>query len=590
MKNKIFLGLKKYKLFFIILTLFICSLFICLPLLNEKINMLYDDGVQHICRLIGTESSIKEGGIFFPIMSKFANEFGYSWNIFYSPLTAYVPLIFRIINFTYTNCIKIFMFLVTFISGITMYLFVKKVTNNSKIALLSGIIYIFVPYRLTDMYVRNALAELTSFIFIPLIFLGVNNILNEKKKVDLYLIIGTVGLILTHLIVTMYTLIFVIIYILINYKKLKNMYVIKNIIINLLLIIMISSFFLMPLLEHKLSANYEVFKEGRMERTDVLIYYKLDFYQLFVSIDNDKMIYDIGFISIIFLCLTPFVINKFLNDKKNVNLGKEIENKKSYFKTYLLFLVFGLICLFMTLKVFPFENMPSILKMIQFTFRLLEFSGFFLSFIVAINIYKIIPEKYLNVSIVIITILFMFIDLIYVGHLKFLDNVYDENNLIPYVRVTNQTGRVHSGLASFEYLPSKAFENRKYLEDRENKVIILSGNAEISNEQKNDSHLEFNIKDINSETILELPYIYYLGYDVNLVTEDKVLNIKTSESENGFVQIKLDNINSGKIIVNYTGTLIMNISKIISLFGILIVVILFILDKFKNKKVSTKID
>ena len=161
----------KYKKYYPILIIFIASLFVCIPLLNSNLNMLYDDGVQHICRLIGTEESIQEGGLFFPIISKFANEFGYSWNIFYSPTTAYLPLIFRLIGFSYTNCIKIFMFFVVFLSGITMYLFTKEVTKNKKIAIIAAIIYIFMPYRFTDMYIRNALSELTSFIFLPLVFL-----------------------------------------------------------------------------------------------------------------------------------------------------------------------------------------------------------------------------------------------------------------------------------------------------------------------------------------------------------------------------------------------------------------------------------
>lgn len=163
--------LTKYKRYFPIVIIFIASLFICIPLLNSSLNMLYDDGIQHICRLMGTKQSIEEGGLFFPIMSRFANEFGYSWNIFYSPTTAYLPLIFTIVGFSYTSSIKVFMLLVVFLSGITMYLSTKKFTKNKKIAVIAALIYIFAPYRFTDMYIRNALSELTSFIFIPLVFL-----------------------------------------------------------------------------------------------------------------------------------------------------------------------------------------------------------------------------------------------------------------------------------------------------------------------------------------------------------------------------------------------------------------------------------
>lgn len=153
-----------------ILILFIASFFICIPLLNKNINVFYDDGVQHVCRLIGTYQTLQEKQIFPVIMSNFCNGFGYSWNLFYSPLTAYIPLIFKIFGASFINCIKLFMFFITFLSGVTMYFFTKEVTKNKKIAVIAGIFYIFAPYRFTDMYIRNALAELTTFVFLPMVF------------------------------------------------------------------------------------------------------------------------------------------------------------------------------------------------------------------------------------------------------------------------------------------------------------------------------------------------------------------------------------------------------------------------------------
>jgi len=154
-----------------IILLCIASIFVCLPLLNPNLNIGYDDGIQHIARLIGTYQSIEEGQFFPVIMSKFCNEFGYSWNLFYSPLTAYVPLIFKLLpGVSFVACIKLFMFAITLLSAITMYFLVKEITKKQKIALLAGIFYIFAPYRLNDMYIRNALAELTSFVFLPMVF------------------------------------------------------------------------------------------------------------------------------------------------------------------------------------------------------------------------------------------------------------------------------------------------------------------------------------------------------------------------------------------------------------------------------------
>ena len=165
-----------------IILLFIASLFICMPLISKKIDITYDDGIQHIARLMGTYQSIIEGQSFPVVMSNFCNGFGYSWNLFYSPLTAYLPLIFKIFGASFVECIKIFMFLCVFASAIAMYFCTKEITKNKKIAVLAGIFYVFAPYRLTDMYLRNALAELVSFTFLPMVFQGLYGILKNKPK------------------------------------------------------------------------------------------------------------------------------------------------------------------------------------------------------------------------------------------------------------------------------------------------------------------------------------------------------------------------------------------------------------------------
>ena len=62
---------------------------------------------------------------------------------------------------------------------------------------------------------------------------------------------------------------------------------------------------------------------------------------------------------------------------------------------------------------------------------------------------------------------------------------WKEEALWPAVSVNEYTGRVHAGCASFEYLPSKAFEHLDYIKQRENKTYILNGSAQIENEELN---------------------------------------------------------------------------------------------------------
>ncbi len=233
-------------------------------------------------------------------------------------------------------------------------------------------------------------------------------------------------------------------------------------------------------------ANYEVFKPGRMERTEVLVAYKLDFYRLLFTKGTDYMIYEIGIITIISLLLTPLAVKK-IKDKE-------------YYKIYLFMLISGIASVIMTLKIFPFEYMPSILKMIQFTFRLLEFSSFFFSIISAINIVTL-SKKIETKEIIILLVAIMVLTIPLKSHLRTLEN-YDETKLWPAVEVNENTGRVHAGLASFEYLPTKAFKNRSYIETRGQNVIVLNENSscQIENELKDGTKMSFDIKYVLEET------------------------------------------------------------------------------------------
>ena len=586
-------------------TLLIASIFVCIPLLNKNLDICYDDGIQHIARLMGTYQSIQEHQSFPVIMSNFCNGFGYSWNIFYSPFTAFAPLVFKIFGASFVNCIKLFMFVVVFASGVSAYFFAKEVTKNRKIAVLTGIFYIFAPYRFTDMYARNALAELASFVFLPMVFHGLYGVLKNKPKKEFLLILGSVCLILTHTVIAMYVAILSFLYLLTQVRKLKNRIIVKKLLASLICIITITSFFWAPLLEHKVKTDYEVFKPGRMERTDVLIALKLDFNQLFTTSEKSNMIYEIGLLSIILLFFTPVIIRILKKKYKNTD----------FYRFYKFSLVMACICIIMTLKIFPFEYLPSILKMLQFSFRLLEFSSFFLAFVISVNftilmklyyklyIYKSHTNsqeanssikkycrsfikytsnelKYKNIFVLVIL---MITSCSFIPYLHYL-NDFKEEQLWPAVPVTARTGRVHAGCASFEYLPCKAFENREYIENRCSDLIVLKGNLQIENTQKQGTNFYCKISSVEGDSIVELPYIYYLGYSVTLEQEETIIKLETFETENGFVGVKLPKVENATIKSTYTGTTIMKISSIVSILGIIVAICFFTSTKMLTKQ------
>ena len=73
-----------------------------------------------------------------------------------------------------------------------MQKFVKTVTKSDKMSIVSSLIYMVAPYHLVDIYIRCAIGEVVAFVFIPIIFLGLYNILNNNTKKDYYLAIGAI--------------------------------------------------------------------------------------------------------------------------------------------------------------------------------------------------------------------------------------------------------------------------------------------------------------------------------------------------------------------------------------------------------------
>lgn len=567
MKKYVKLILNNKKLLSYLIILFI-SIFVCVPLFSKNMDIARDDGIQHICRLIGNFATLKEGNLFPVIMSDFCNGFGYSWNIFYSPLTALLPLIFKIFCASFVTCLKLFMFFTMLLSGIFMYKLVYKISKSHKAGVISAILYICAPYHLTDLYSRIAIAELASFVFLPIVFIGMYDLFNKNTKQTYWISIGAIGLILSHNVIAVYTAVFCFIYLLINYKKLNNRNIIKSLLLNIAIILLCTSFYWLPLLEHYFATNYEVFMPERMFKSNTLIGSKLSLMDFFIT-KPYNMNFHIGVPAVLGIILA-FIYRKKI--------------KIRYRKTIIVFLVFGLISIIMSSKLFPFEYLPSSLKMIQFAWRMMEFASFFLSVVCGITITMFINGN--NKKEALITILLIiYISIAIITSMTTVEIPFNEENYLNPQPVTSSTGRIHAGCATFEYLPQKALKNRAYIETRTNDIIILQGNAKIEETHKENTNLTFKLSEVEENTKLELSYIFYLGYSAKLERQDGTNeSLKIEESDNGFCMIKLTNATEGKISVSYTGTNLMKISYALTLLGVISLVYLYY-EKAHKKKV-----
>lgn len=301
------------------------------------------------------------------------------------------------------------------------------------------------------------------------------------------------------------------------------------------------------MIETKLSANYCVYEDGFMATSESTASRGLSISNLFITFTNDVFVFEVGPC----LILLAFSI-------------MSLRNLESNRKEYILFLIFSLISLFMTTKYFPWKYLPNSFSIIQFPWRMLEFSCFFLSIVCAINAYVIIKRFNLKDVIILILILLIYILALnpYVPYLE--DEIINIENIEQGI-VSGRENEIVAGIAKGEYLTTKANNNRFYIATREDKIYVLNGKAIIEDENKTNEKYEFKVKNIEG-TEYEAPYIFYPGYKV---TVDGI-EIKTHETENGFLGFKIDEQTEAIVEITYTGTKWMNISSFISLISFIV--------------------
>jgi len=267
--------------------IFFFSCIVAIPIFTLQLKLTHD-GSLHILRLIGTDLSIENTSFPHLVIPIFCDNLGYSINAFYSQVATYIPYIFTAFPIHYTDALKIFAYFTILLSGISMYNFSYEITKKRPVALLASIIYMLSPYRFEDMYIRFALAEFTTFIFIPILFQGLYNLFQGDGTKHYYITIGAAGLILTHTITALYIAIFSLIYILFNFKKIKQKQILKKLLMNMLFIITITAFFWVVLLEFKTHTSYTIFDKEIMRTNRYFTYDKaINFQDFFIQGNQD---------------------------------------------------------------------------------------------------------------------------------------------------------------------------------------------------------------------------------------------------------------------------------------------------------------
>jgi hypothetical protein len=232
----------------IILFIIITSLFTLKDLFKPGFYTSHD-GPHQVVRLYYFDQVLKEGQFPPRWAGGLLNGFGYPLFNFSYHLPWVIAEPFVVFGFSIFDSIKLTFLLGFIVSGIFMYLFQKEMFGRLG-AFVGTMIYLYAPYRFSNIFVRAAIGDATTFIFAPLLFWSLYQ-LKKKGMFNWFWIsigaIATFGLLLSHAMVFLFFLISFVLYVAFHTLFIQNR--LKFVLSSLLIVVLglgLSSYYFIP--------------------------------------------------------------------------------------------------------------------------------------------------------------------------------------------------------------------------------------------------------------------------------------------------------------------------------------------------------
>lgn len=519
----------------------------CSPLMT-KLCINGHDLEYHLLRIESLKEGILMGRPLLKVNVLFFGGAGYASSMFYPDFLLYIAALLRAAGVGINASYHIFIAIIICLTYLSAYYCAKKMTGAVYPALIAAILMTFSPYFLGDIYIRSAVGEYSAFVFLPFVIYGIYNVLYENMDKPWILGIGFGGMILSHTATFIFCFIFAFAAFVIKWKVFKNrIKTLWTLLITAAVTAAITMFYWLPMLEQLLTTPLYV--------NDPWI--SLD--QSAVRVAN---LFSSQFPSLgaILLLLALFRI------LVKVNPGNR--NLISYADWLL---VGGAVFSLLATDLVPWNRLNGYLDFIQFPWRLFIIATAMFAFADAIIVYCFIKsslEPYMQSSLKVLTVLLLVIDVAVA--LSFINKAdityYDYSD--DYYSYKPFTATVIAG----EWLPKTVTSSGKLLEQSEHMTDDKGYEIDFSRVKNS---VEAGLD--GSAEYVDVPFVYYKGYKAVLLTKEGKKNLKVEASENnGLCRVYTERL-AGNLVVSYAGTVLENISAVVSivtLAGLLLFVLL----------------
>ncbi|HUQ85047.1 MAG TPA: hypothetical protein VM077_01875 [Candidatus Limnocylindrales bacterium] len=344
------------------------------PLFQTGFFPIHDD--EQVGRLYDLHIAVQSGHL----PPRLSQNLGYGYDYplfnFYPSFIYYIAEIYHLFGFSYISSIKLMIASGFILAAFAMYALSKEYFGKLA-GVISALIYTYAPYRSIDAYVRGALPEFWSFVFLPAIFWSFTKL--AKTPGGLFTVISGIFLaffVLTHNLIAMMSIPFILCFLIYLYftTTSKKQFVLTTVYSGIIGICLSAYFWLPAILEKQ----YTMVSILTTELADYAIHFVYPVQFLYspwgyggsAAGTHDGLSFQIG--KIYLFCLIAVSIYAFMIFKKQRKIAS------------LLFLLLGLFIFSLFMQVsyskFVWDALQSSMSYIQFPWRYLVFSFFLASF------------------------------------------------------------------------------------------------------------------------------------------------------------------------------------------------------------------